>query len=96
MSIKYLTPRSKEEIQNYLENLTPLEKIDLGTRQNDIELVEKALSEGVDVNSGHYLARALLYENIDMVKLLVLSGYDIKKRLNLEQTLHLYKLLQLL
>ena len=92
MSIKHLTPRSQEEVQNYVDHLTSLEKIDMGTRQNDIELVKKALSEGVDINAGHYLSRALLYENLDMVKLLVLAGYDINK-LNLEQTLHLYKII---
>lgn len=71
--IKHLKPRSEEEIITLFKNLSPNEKLKEGCAHKYIRLVESALREGADEHqkTGDSLIWAIVYENVEIVKLLV-------------------------
>ena len=52
--IKYLTPRSEEELRSSFKKLTPEEKIEFGCVENIPWLVKDAIKEGANVNPRKY------------------------------------------
>ena len=90
--IKHLTPKTEEEIQVSLKNLSLREALEIGIEQNILWLVKDILAKGIninekwdrqtsDINGKWYyqtsaLRIAVLNRNMEMVKLLLENGAD--------------------
>jgi len=83
--IKYLTPRSEEEIRKCLSNnLSPQEKFDEGIKQNIDWLIVDAINENPNVYINKFdLLKILQYSHINVVKKLLDVNFDICKHNNL-------------
>ena len=81
-SIKHLTPRSEQELQTTMKNLSPKEKLDTGAEQGIIWLVKDAIAAGADVHArnDYALQNASYYGHAEMVKLLLNAGANVHAR----------------
>ena len=73
MSIKHLTPRSEQELQATMKNLSPREKLQTGAQQGIVWLVKDAIAAGANVHAGYDYALRLAseYGHAEVVKVLL-------------------------
>jgi hypothetical protein len=79
--IKHLKPKSKEEIQEYVRNLPPQEKLNEGVKNNFIDLIKEALEEDPTLRKAsgfsaidNQLIWAIIYKFPEVIKILVEAG----------------------
>lgn len=97
-SIKqFLKPKTKEEIKQSLQNLTPNQKFEKGIDNDSIDIIKQSLEEGADIHIGdpHYLNYILsVYckynDCFEIAKLLIEYGADLQKAIEYGKRFNYY------
>ena len=79
MSIKHLKPKSEQEIQSSMSNLSPEEKLRTGAQEGLVWLIKDAISEGADIHIWNDWALRYASDrgHAEVVKFLLNAGADV-------------------